>query len=164
MAGSCAFCDFTGKLSGEHVLGDWLTRIGLDLEPVPHGTGSLNQVGKDLGVRPPFLQKVPDVCGDCHHGWMSRLEVIAQRVLAPFILGEPGEIEVADVGAVAAWIQKTALTAMLVSSEEERAGGYGLPASEYRELYALRNEVQPHPASQFWIGRYEGVRCGSHRW
>lgn len=94
---------------------------------------------------------------------MSRLEVTAQRVLTPLILGQPGAIEVADQGATAAWVQKTALTAMLVSSEEERDAGYGLPASEYRELYALRDEAQPLPASQFWVGRYEGGRGWSIR-
>jgi hypothetical protein len=97
---------------------------------------------------------VKDVCGTCNHGWMSRLEVTAQRVLTPFILGEPGEIAATDAGAVATWVQKTALTAMLVSSEAERDAGYGLPASEYRGLWRLRDKAQPLPASRFWVGRY----------
>jgi hypothetical protein len=163
MPGTCVFCGSADTLTGDHVLGDWLSKIGLDLDPVPHAAGWLNRIGRDLGVRPPFRQKVRDVCGDCNHGWMSRLEVIAQRVLTPFILGQPGQLEVADQGAIAAWVQKTALTAMLVSSEEDRGAGYGLPLSEYRELYALKDEVQPLPASQFWIGRYEGVRDWSIR-
>jgi hypothetical protein len=163
MPGTCAFCGTTGKLTGEHVLGDWLTKIGLDLEPVPHGAGPLNRIGRELGVRSPFRQTVRDVCGACNHGWMSRLEVVAQRVLTRFILGDPGEIRPADMGAVAAWTHKTALTAMLVSSEEERAGGYGLPASEYRELYQLRDEMRPLLRSQFWIGQYAGVRGWSVR-
>jgi hypothetical protein len=29
---------------------------------------------RDLGNRPPFRQEVRNVCGDCNHGWMSRLE------------------------------------------------------------------------------------------
>lgn len=92
---------------------------------------------------------------------MSHLEAVAQRVLTPFILGQPGVVEIRDQGAIAAWVQKTAMTAMLVSSEEERDKGYGLPKSDYRELYALRDEVRPLPASQFWIGRYEGGRVAS---
>lgn len=160
---TCAFCGYSGKLTGEHVLGDWLTKIGLDLDPVPHGAGPLNRIGRELGVRPPFRQKVRDVCGDCNHGWMSRLELVAQQVLTPFILGRPGQIEVSDKAAVAAWTQKTALTAMLVSSEEDRNRGQGLPASEYRGLYKLRDEAKPLPDSQFWIGRYNGVRGWSVR-
>jgi hypothetical protein len=98
---------------------------------------------------------------------MSRLEVLAQRNLTPFILGQRREIGVADVGAITAWVQKTVLTAVPVSSEVERANGYGLPASEYRQLHALRDQAHPLPASQYWIGRYDGVsagRCGSRRW
>jgi hypothetical protein len=87
---TCAFCANTGKLTGEHVLGDWLSKVGLDLRPVPHGTGWLNRIGRELGTRPPFRQTVRDVCGNCNHGWMSHLEAIAQRVLTPFILGDPG--------------------------------------------------------------------------
>ena len=114
-------------------------------------------------MRPPFRQRVRDVCGGCNNGWMSRLEAIAQRVLTPFILGEPGAISPEDQGAVAVWDQKTALTAMLVSSQEDREGGYGLPASEYHALYVVRDKAQPLPDSQFWVGRYSGVRAWSVR-
>jgi hypothetical protein len=163
VAANCVFCGSSRTLTREHVLGNWLSRIGLKLDPVPHRAGPLNQLGRDLGMRPPFGQRVRDVCGDCNQGWMSRLEVIAQRVLSPLILGHTGEIKAADHSAIAAWVQKTALTAMLISSEEERARGYGLPASEYREIFALRDEVHPLPASQFWAGRYKGVRQASVR-
>jgi hypothetical protein len=147
-------------MTGEHVWGDWLSRIGLDLAPVVHNTGPLNRLGRELGVRPPFRQKVRDVCGDCNHGWMSRLEAVAQRILTPFILGIAGELDTSDLGAVAAWAHKTALTSMLVSSGPERAAGHGVPASEYRALYDLR-EVTTPPASQLWIGRYTGLRMAS---
>jgi hypothetical protein len=163
MSGTCIFCGFSGKLTGEHVFGDWLSRIELDRDPVPHGTGWLNRVGRELGVRPPFQQKVRDVCGRCNSGWMSRLEDVAKRVLTPLILGKRGRIEVRDQAAVAMWAQKTALVAMLVSPESERASGYGLPAAEYRALYARREQMEPLPASQFWAGRYDGVRGWSVR-
>lgn len=162
MAGTCPFCGSAGSMTREHVLGDWLSRIGLSLEPVPHRSGALNRLGRDLGVRPPFLQTVR-VCGACNNGWMSKLEAVAQRALTPFILGEPGQIAAEDLGAVAAWAHKTALTAMLVSSEQERADGYGLPPSEYQELYAIREQMQPPPVSRFWIGRYTGRRSASVR-
>lgn len=160
---TCPFCGFTGKLTAEHVFGNWLSRIGLDLTPVTHGAGPLNLIGQDLGVRPPFRQTV-HVCADCNHGWMSRLEATARRVLAPFILGRPGEIPTADAGAIAAWGQKTALTAMLISSEAQRRTGYGLPASEYRGLWELRNEAQPPPASRFWVGQYAGRNRLASAW
>lgn len=98
MARTCIFCGSSGPLSKEHVLGDWLTRIGLDLEPVEHMAGRLNRIGRDMGVALPFRQRVRDVCAPCNGGWMSRLEQVAQRVLTPFILGEPGTIEIPDQG------------------------------------------------------------------
>lgn len=140
-----------------------LSRIGLDLAPVPHGAGPLNRIGQELGVRPPFRQTVR-VCGGCNNGWMSHLETVARRVLTPFILGEAGQIETDDAGAVAAWVQKTALTAMLISSDAQRSAGYGLPPSEYRGLWTGRAAMQPLPASQFWIGRYVGRSRGASAW
>ena len=96
MAGTCAFCGFSGKLTGEHVFGDWLARIGLDLEPVQFDGGPLNRLGRDLGVDRPFRRTVRNVCGTCNNGWMSRPEDVAKRVLTPLILGERGAIEPAD--------------------------------------------------------------------
>jgi hypothetical protein len=156
MAATCAFCGRTGKLTGEHVLGDWLSRIGLDLDPVAHVTGPLNRMRREVGVTPPFRRTVRDVCGPCNNGWMSQLEDVARRTLTPFILGEPGRLAREDQGAIAAWLQKTALVAMLVSSGQERGGGYGLPSAEYRALYDQRSAMEPLPASQAWIGRYSG--------
>lgn len=160
---TCPFCGSASKLTAEHVFGDWLSRIGLPREPMPHGAGPLNRVMRDLGVRPPFLQTV-GVCATCNNGWMSHLEKIAQRVLTPFILGRPGQIEPEDTAAIAAWVQKTTLTTMLISSEAQRRDGYGLPTSEYRNLWAARGAAQPLPASQFWIGRYTGQRRIAAAW
>jgi hypothetical protein len=87
---------------------------------------------------------------------MSRLENVAKTVLTPLILGDSGFIELPDQGAIAAWVQKTALVAMLVSTKDERAHGYGLPLSEYHEIYARREALEPLPATKIWIGRYNG--------
>lgn len=149
-------------LTREHVFGDWVSKIGLDSRPQPHVGGWLNLLGRDMGTRPPF-QQVVGVCGPCNNGWMSRLEVVAKRVLTPVMLGEAAEISAADAGAISMWTQKTAMTAMLASPAEDRSKGYGLPVSEYRELYNSRNALQPLPASQFWVGRYNGGRLCSAR-
>lgn len=153
----CVFCGASGPLTREHVFGQWVSRIGLDLSPVVHKAGPLNRIGRDLGMRKPFQQTVKNCCADCNGGWMSRLEETARRVLTPLILGESSEIAIEDQPAIAAWVQKTALTAMLVSSEEERAEGYGLPLSEYAALYAHRDQQRPADATQFWVGRYDGT-------
>lgn len=57
---------------------------------------------------------------------------------------------------IALWVQKTALTGMLVSSKEQRDAGYGLSPSEYTALYEQRDLGRPREGSRFWVGRYEG--------
>lgn len=152
----CAFCGSSGPLSREHVFGQWVSKIGLDSRPVGHRAGPLNRIPRDMGIQPPYRQTVKNICAQCNNGWMSKLEVTAQRVLTPLLLGETGTIAVEDQPAIAMWGQKTALTSMLLSSEEERQGGYGLPESEYRALYENRDSIQPLPATRAWVGRYEG--------
>jgi hypothetical protein len=70
--GTCIFCGTVGTMTGEDVLGQWLQRIDLDQSPVPHGTGWLNRIGRDIGTRPPYRQRIRDLCGSCNSGWMSR--------------------------------------------------------------------------------------------
>ena len=161
--GMCIFCGAKGTMTGEDVLGQWLQRIDLDQSPVPHGTGWLNRIGRHIGTRPPYRQRVRDVCKACNSGWMSRLESTASRVLTPFILGTAGVVEGHDLPAIAAWVQKTCLTAMYISTAEDRAAGYGLPALEYRGLYEIRDAQEPLPRSQFWMGRFSGTMAWSVR-
>lgn len=158
MSESCAFCESVGPLTREHVFGQWVSRTGLDLAPVRHHAGPLNALPRDMGEQPPFRQTVKSFCASCNNGWMSNLETVAQRVLTPLILDEPGTIALDDQAAIATWVQKTALTAMLLSSREQRENGYGLAPSEYRALYERRELVQPLESSQFWVGRFEGVK------
>ena len=121
-----------------------------------HRAGWLNRLGRDLGVHHPLQQTVRAVCAECNGGWMSDLEAVASRVLPSLVLGEKGVIEPEDTGAIAAWIQKTAMVAMLVSSAADRAAGYGIPASEYGEMFARREGMVPLPHTQFWFGRFAG--------
>lgn len=152
----CVFCGSDAALTREHVFGKWVAKTGLDLSPLEHHAGPLNALPRHLGNQPPYRQEVRDVCGACNNGWMSRLESAAQPVLTPLILGDSGAIAVGDQPMIAMWAQKTALTAMLLSSKEQRDNGYGLAPSEYRALYDNRESVSPLSGSQFWVGRFEG--------
>lgn len=64
-----------------------------------------------------------------------------------------------DERLISAWAFKTALVAMLSSSEEDRTRGYGVPAEEYTSLYSIRDNREPLPGCQFWIGHYVGERA-----
>lgn len=159
---TCVFCGSHEPLTGEHVFGDWLSRIGLDDAPVEAVAGKLNQLGKRMGLSRPFRAKVKNVCAACNSGWMSELEKTAKRALTSLILGEPGQIRAEDSGAVAAWALKTAYMAMYLSTAEDRASGHGVPAEEYWALYAMRAQKEPLPETMFWTGRYTGhLRFGS---
>lgn len=158
----CAFCGSAGSLTKEHVLGNWLSKIGLDDSPVEFFAGPLNRIPRPMGAGAPFQQTVKNVCAECNNGWMGSLEEVAKRVLTPLILGQPGRIAADDQPAIAMWLQKTALVSMLLSSADDRDQGYGLPPLEYAALYAQRSALEPLESSLFWAGRYGGeLRLGS---
>lgn len=150
MASACVFCGSDAPLTLEHVFGQWLSRIGLPMEKALHTAGHLNHLGRSMGVRVPFTQTVKSFCASCNNGWMSKLEADAQRILTPFILDKPGRIEAGDLEAVATWAHKTALVSMLLSSQDERDQGHGVPEAEYHALFETQG---PLPDTNFWIGR-----------
>jgi hypothetical protein len=57
MTRRCAFCGTTTSPTGDDVLGKWLSRIGLDIEPVAQVKGPLNRMGQDIGVTPPLYSE-----------------------------------------------------------------------------------------------------------
>jgi hypothetical protein len=154
----CAFCGSPKRPRGrEHVFADWLNSIGLEAGQVEVHTGRLNRVARRWTTEG-FTATVRAVCDSCNHGWLSRLEAAAKPVLTPLILGQSVELSVDDQRLIAAWACKTALVAMLSSSDEQRAQGYGVPAAEYHALYATREHPEPLPSSQYWFGTYVGER------
>ena len=94
---------------------------------------------------------------------MSRLEARAKPILTPLILDQASELLPDDQRQIAVWALKTALVAMLSSSEGDRGRGYGVPPTEYATLYANRERPEPPSHSQFWIGRYTGGRPAAIR-
>ena len=155
---ACIFCGFSGKLTAEHVFGDWLNRLGFGEERTRGGAGPLNRSLRDLGLARPFSRTVKTVCAQCNNGWMSQLEVVAARALSPLVVGTAVAVDPADAAALTAWVQKTALVSMCMLSSAERKDDGGLPAEECRALYELRHQLLPLPDSQLWITRYSGTQ------
>jgi hypothetical protein len=151
------------NLTREHVLPDWLTGIGLDLEPSIHQAGPLNKLPRQWPAKP-FTTTVKMVCATCNNGWLSELEGAARPVITPLIRGESRRLPPGDQALIAAWTCKTALVSLLISSDEARQSGYRVPASEYEALHAQRGRVEPLPFSQYWIGSYAGGRRASSIW
>lgn len=163
MSRQCVFCRSESDLTREHVLPDWLTEIGLDLEPSLHHVGPLNRLPRQWTAKP-FRTTVKMVCAGCNNGWLSQMEGLAKPVIAPLIRGEPRRLPYDDQALIAAWTCKTALVSLLISSDEARLSGYGVPASEYAALYAERDRIEPLPYSQYWIGAYNGAGRGASIW
>lgn len=161
MSGTCVFCGEAGKLTGEHVFGEWLTRLGLPSEATKTHASPHNRLGRNLGATKPFTMTVREVCAPCNNGWMSRLERVSQRALSPLIRGEPGSISNEDVGLVAAWAHKTVLMNMMITPEAARARGDNVFADEYHAVYEARDQSSPVGRTRFWIGRYEGSRLSA---
>ena len=153
----CVFCGSLDRLTREHVVPDWLRDSGLPTGPSRQTTGPLNRSPHELGEAPAFSAKVRDVCGKCNNGWMSALDATAKGALMPLLLGAPGRLSSSAHAGIAAWTQKIILVAMLVSSKEQRANGYGVPPTEYRELYTRQLDKAPLTHSQIWIGRHRGT-------
>jgi hypothetical protein len=151
------FCGVEGKVTAEHVYGRWLAGLGLTQgEYVRPRAGLINRIGRDLGVAPPFQQTVRDVCRECNNGWLAGLEATAARELPPLIRDEVVAFEFEQPGLIAAWAQKTAIVSMLVASKEDRQAGYGVPPSEFGELYERRFIGEPLPATRVWIAGFAG--------
>jgi hypothetical protein len=128
---TCLFCETAGPLTGEHIFGDWLHKLGFNGEGVREisagdGTAPIIQKGG------PFTKKLPIVCGTCNNGWMSLLEEAAKPLLVS-LFNAAGTSIALDAEAqliLARWAFKTAAVAAQVT----RRGLF--PQAHRREFYA----------------------------
>ena len=61
------------------------------------------------------------VCRECNNGWMSQLEVQAQRFLQPMLLGVHCGLDVAGQSTIALWSVKTAMVLDALDQPDQRA-------------------------------------------
>ena len=87
---------------------------------------------------------------------MSELEQAARQVLTPIIHGSHEVISEEDQPKLALWALKTALVAMMVSSETDRTEGYGVPSAEFLAVFGRAEQFSPPRHVQAWIGRFNG--------
>ena len=108
----CIFCGANGKMSREHVFPSWLEELFPDLSEVDYlrrlVTFSTDEHHQRPG--PAFDVVVRDVCRDCNHGWMERLEAAARPILTPMLLDEPRVMTAVEQHIVGTWATKTMLT------------------------------------------------------
>lgn len=81
----CAFCSHTGKLTNEHIISQWLSKLfpGEITSRRKVAGGMVENIGKFIDY------KAKTVCKDCNEGWMSTLEnEKAKPVLTPLVIGK----------------------------------------------------------------------------
>lgn len=134
--GKCAFCNYHGKLTGEHVWPEWLqTLLPLELHDSHHfhliiKPQSLFEhrnsiINRQRRSGDPGSRKLPTVCADCNNGWMSRLQERAKDHLIPIVQGQWTDLSnFSDL--VAKWCVMTTMvyeyldTTTIAISQEER--------------------------------------------
>lgn len=87
---------------------------------------------------------------------MSQLEQAVQPVLTQFLETPKVDIALDTQQILARWTWKTALVAMLMSSDEDRTHGYGVPRREYRHMFRHRALSDQPRATQIWVDHYVG--------
>ncbi len=135
MARVCIFCGNTEKLSGEHILPDWLSKK-FDKSII-----GINEVrGDNLNrswTKSIFQDRLHKVCETCNHGWMSKLEADAKDILSELIFThEQVVLDEYQQQTLSLWAQKT----LLVISEAT-GGAFKIPGSFFSSLYSLKKPL-----------------------
>ncbi|TVS86044.1 hypothetical protein [Mycobacterium helveticum] len=145
----CIFCGAQPPLSGEHIFGDWLRKLGNTGEGVREiipGDGSEPIIQRG-GM---FSKKLKIVCSACNSEWMSQLEEAAKPLLVrmfslPFLPYQHPQIvlDTSDQVALARWAFKTVVIAAYVGRRET------FPAPHCKEFCSTSS---PPQHVQIWTG------------
>jgi len=157
----CIFCGNPGKLTAEHIWGDW-TRAYVPRPAKKHKFVNVTvaRPGEheydDPRVRAgdPLSSKVKVVCAACNNGWMSALQNNAKPHLIPMFQGFRSMLDAAAQTQIAAWI------AMATTTAEYLTHGAGQPSISESDRAHLMKEHEPSSSWRIWIGRHRGAWPG----
>jgi hypothetical protein len=154
----CGFCECAGKITNEHVFGEWIGRLfgaGRGKLPMAH---TLTLEGGPTRAWHAFRldQQVRMACQECNGGWMSDLESKIQPVIEPMILGRrqvrlslPAQI------LISTWAIKTAMVTEYLIKAHQRY----FAQNERRDL--MESGVLAVPGAHVWIGCFGLENKGS---
>ena len=145
----CIFCGADAKLSREHVFPLWLRELSPTSARATISAASSRSpsTSTTFGRGAPFDVVVRDVCRDCNHGWMEKLETQARPILTPMLQDEPRVLTAPEQQVVATWATKTMLTMQGANIGGERIVGL----DRYRWFYDNRTPIS---VSYVWLCRY----------
>jgi hypothetical protein len=154
---TCIFCGQRRKMSREHVIPQWVSRL---LAKDPRGFrgpvrvgvwGRGNTLARTITHSEVINMQTKRVCKVCNEGWMEqRLERPCQSVLGPLIAGEDRVLDPPSQALVAAWIAKTAMTARYAFTPIEPV--------EPDWLRLMYEHQRPPDTWHIWLGSYVGSR------
>ena len=120
----CIFCGSTGKMTDEHIWGQWVKSYVprtankhrfLDIS-VPRPGEHLPGVAK-IRAGDPVNAKVTVVCAACNSGWMSHIQETAKSYLIPLFDGAWGGLDAETQSAIAKWVSMATMTAEHLSRD-----------------------------------------------
>jgi len=152
----CIFCPFVGKLTHEHIWGDW-TR---DHVPRPHNKHNFKAIIAKTPteeVHGPVRTRAGDalnsqvriVCGPCNSGWMGQIQERARPYLVPLFDGHESILDSNAQTRIATWATMATMTGEHLSYDTESVA---VPQSE-RDWF--RKNGVPPDNWRILIGRYQ---------
>ena len=149
------------KITGEHILGDWLTRYVGPGNYVAARTAE-NPLRQKVEQSWPTGKvaeiKVNDICDECNGRMADAIETPVQPILKPMISGMHVQLSVDDQAALAQWLYKIAVLFRYVEMKPREASRH--------ELDDLLEAGRPRPGTHIFVGHYRGsakIRVGAHQ-
>lgn len=149
----CIFCRAAGKLTDEHIWGQWIKQY------VPATTNKHHFVdvrvpvpGQHLASTPriragdPLNAKVAVVCANCNSGWMSRMQEAAKPHLIPLFDGRWPELSTPNQITIAKWVAMATMTAEHISRNRSQ-----ITESQARRESLMNGHIPE--GWRIWIGR-----------
>jgi hypothetical protein len=148
MMKECGFCDYTGKMSAEHIVSEWMR--GLFPGPIRARYGDAKEFKTDS-----MDWKTRVVCAKCNNTWMSNIESQhAKPVLTPLMRGVVNlPIGLAESRSIALFAFKTAMVLDLANRDRT-------PFYSRRIRHAFKEHGNIPPSVQMWLCGYAGHRGG----
>jgi hypothetical protein len=142
----CLFCGSVGRLTEEHVFGDWLHNLGFtDPAGIREMIEDADLENPVIQIGHPFHRKLRIVCEPCNGGWMKGMEDAAKPLLIKMFNSNSSNVELddADQLTLARWAFKTAAVLSQLGTIKT------FPLAHCREFY--ETDIPP-VSTRLWIG------------
>lgn len=153
---SCIFCGAVGKLTNEHIWGDW-TRNYVPRTQNKHEFRSIvaktptSETAEPVRIRAgdPLNSQVKVVCKPCNNGWLSQIQEKAKPYLIPLVEGRGAFLGRQAQRQIATWATMATMTGEYLSRDPQNIS---VPQSERSKFMQTS---RPPRNWRIWIGKYE---------